>query len=240
MEESTEVQPSAQSSVEPRPTPAVQIGPVRLRGIPAVIAFAVISAAIVALIIYSQPRPTVLVSAAIWFALDIYWSVAEVQRRAAKTAESRESRRLHGRLIMAALLLLFLPIPGLTGQFVPDTLATGALGLALQVGSALFYFWCRLYLGRMWSGAVRIVEDHKLIESGPYRVLRHPMYTGMLGMCVGTAIVSGQYHALLGVGLFAFAYARKIRIEERILCEEFGATYDAYRRRTSALVPWVF
>ncbi len=240
MEESTEVQPSVESPVDPRPTPAVQIGPLRLRGIPATIALGVISAAIVALIIYSRHRPTLLVSAGIWFALDIYWSIAEVKRRSAKTAESRESRQLHGRLILAALLLLFIPIPGLTGHFVPDTLATGIVGLAIQVGSALFYFWCRGYLGRMWSGAIRIVDDHKLIECGPYRVLRHPMYTGMLGMCVGTAIVSGQYHALLGVALFAYAYARKIRIEERILTEEFGAVYDAYRRRTSALVPWVF
>jgi protein-S-isoprenylcysteine O-methyltransferase Ste14 len=116
---------------------------------------------------------------------------------------------------------------------------TAAIGLGIQIASVLFYFWGRLHLGRMWSGAIRIVNDHQLIESGPYRLLRHPMYTGMLGMCVGTAIVSGQYHALIGLALVTYAYVRKIRMEERVLREEFGEAYESYRRRTSALVPWV-
>jgi protein-S-isoprenylcysteine O-methyltransferase Ste14 len=77
------------------------------------------------------------------------------------------------------------------------------------------------------------------MQTGPYRFLRHPMYTGMLGMFAGTAIVSGQYHALLGVAVGVLTYARKIRIEDRVLSAEFGSAYETYRKRTAALIPWV-
>ena len=138
---------------------------------------------------------------------------------------------------MTALLLLFFPIPGLTGQFVPDTRTTALVGLGVQIGFNLFYFYARFYLGKLWSGAITIMSGHELIQTGPYRFLRHPMYTGMLGMAAGTAIVSGQYHALLGVALFVLAYARKIRMEEHVLAAEFGEPYAIYRQRTGCTHP---
>ena len=79
----------------------------------------------------------------------------------------------------------------------------------------------------------------ELIRSGPYRFVRHPIYTAWLGMFAGTAIVSGQMHALLGFAMAAFAYWRKIRLEEANLRNAFGPEYDAYRRETWALVPWL-
>jgi protein-S-isoprenylcysteine O-methyltransferase Ste14 len=87
---------------------------------------------------------------------------------------------------------------------------------------------------------VRIGQGHQLVRTGPYRMLRHPIYTAMLGMFVGTAIASSQYHALLGVVILVLAYLRKTRLEENILRETFGAEWDAYQRQTWALVPPVF
>lgn len=100
--------------------------------------------------------------------------------------------------------------------------------------------WARRHLGRNWSAEVRIAVDHQLIRTGPYRFLRHPIYTAMLGMFLGTAIASGQYHALLALALLFLAYLRKTRLEEKILRQTFGAQYDAYRRDTWALVPLLF
>jgi protein-S-isoprenylcysteine O-methyltransferase Ste14 len=77
------------------------------------------------------------------------------------------------------------------------------------------------------------------VRTGPYRLIRHPLYTGMLGMFIGTAIVSGQYHALIGAGLGIYAYWRKILIEERALTEAFDAEYVDYKRHSSALIPWL-
>jgi protein-S-isoprenylcysteine O-methyltransferase Ste14 len=84
------------------------------------------------------------------------------------------------------------------------------------------------------------VKDHQLVGSGPYRLVRHPMYSAVLGVFAGTALVSGQYHALVGLGTACFAYWRKIRIEERALAEAFGSDYKAYRGNRRALIPWLF
>jgi protein-S-isoprenylcysteine O-methyltransferase Ste14 len=137
-------------------------------------------------------------------------------------------------------MLLFAPIPGFRGQFVPDTLTTAIIGLGIQLAGMLFYFWSRSYLGRLWSGQITIMHGHQLVVTGPYRLLRHPLYTGFITMFVGTAIVSGQYHALLGIALCLIAYARKIRMEEAALRAEFGEAFDAYRQERWALIPWVY
>ena len=235
----TDASNSAESATQQRPTPTVQLGRLKLQGVWAILALLVLLSLVVTLVIYARPRVTVLVSAGIWLAMDIYWSIAQLKRPQAKSTESPESRKRHGLLTTTALLLVFLPFPGLTGRFVPDTLTTALVGLGIQIGFTLFYLFARFYLGRLWSGAITIMHDHELIQTGPYRFLRHPMYTGMLGMFAGTAIVSGQYHALLGVAVGALAYARKIRIEDRVLSAEFGPAYETYRKRTAALIPWV-
>jgi len=229
----------AETTQKQRPTPTVQIGRLKLTGAWAIVALLVLLSPIAALIVYSHPRASVLVSAVLWLVMDVYWSLAEVKKREAKSAESRASRRRHGLLTTAALLLLFMPVPGLTGQFVPDTLTTALVGLGIQIGFTLFYLFARIYLGRLWSGAITIMTDHELIQTGPYRFLRHPMYTGMLGMFAGTAVVVGQYHSLLGLAIGVLAYARKIRIEDQVLSDEFGPAYETYRKRTAALIPWV-
>ena len=79
-----------------------------------------------------------------------------------------------------------------------------------------------------------------MIRTGPYRMVRHPIYTGMLGMFAGTTLASGQYHALLGSGLLLVAYLRKTRLEEEILRKTFGSDFEEYRRGSWALVPFVF
>src|SRR5262249_286857 len=115
-----------------------------------------------------------------------------------------------------------------------------AIAVAIQAAFLLLAIWARRHLGRNWSAEVRIAVDHHLTRTGPYRWLRHPIYTAMLGMFMGTAIASGQYHGLLGLTLLFVAYLRKTRLEEQILQQTFGAEYDAYRRGTWALVPLLF
>jgi protein-S-isoprenylcysteine O-methyltransferase Ste14 len=104
----------------------------------------------------------------------------------------------------------------------------------------LLAVWARRHLGRNWSAEVRIAVDHELVRTGPYRLLRHPIYTAMLGMFLGTAIASSQFHALLGLAALVVAYLRKTRLEDHILAQAFGADYNAYHRHTWALVPLLF
>lgn len=177
----------------------------------------------------------------LWVAFSLYWGIAGRNSAPTKSSESKRSTVFHQIVLNVAMILLFLPVPGLKGWFLQQRLHfLVAVGVIVQTGSLLLAVWARRHLGRNWSAEVRIGEGHELVRSGPYRVLRHPIYTAMLGMFLGTAIASSQYHALLGLAILVVAYLRKTRLEENILRRTFGGEWDAYRRTTWALVPLVF
>src|SRR5262249_34573754 len=134
----------------------------------------------------------------LWVAFFGYWGIAARNAAPTKGSESARSTLVHQMLLACAILLL-LPIPGLTARFLPRAPLYWAVGLAIQAASACLGVWARIHLGRNWSSEVRIAVDHQLIRSGPYRVLRHPIYTAMLGMFLGTAVTTGEVHALLAL-----------------------------------------
>ncbi|MGA8104119.1 MAG: isoprenylcysteine carboxylmethyltransferase family protein [Candidatus Acidiferrales bacterium] len=177
----------------------------------------------------------------LWVIFSVYWAIASRNSAPAKSSECSASTYFHQLVLNAALLLLVFPVPGLTGWCLPRRLHfLVAIGVIVQAGSGLLAVWARRHLGRNWSAEVRIGQDHQLVRTGPYSLLRHPIYTAMLGMFLGTAIASSQFHALLGLTMLVVAYLRKIRLEEQILHQTFGAEFDSYRRDTWALVPLLF
>jgi protein-S-isoprenylcysteine O-methyltransferase Ste14 len=177
------------------------------------------------------------VSGAIWICFFVYWSAAARDAAPAKTSETSESRSVHTRLLLAAFLLLLFPFPYLTQRWLPDPVPM--IGLAVQVLGLLLAISARRHLGRNWSGNIRVAEDHQLVRSGPYRVIRHPIYSAMLVMFLGTSIADGTAHSIIGTAILFAAYARKIRLEEETLRGTFGDAYDEYRKRTWALIPFL-
>ena len=177
----------------------------------------------------------------LWVIFSLYWAIASRNSSDTSHSESSFSTAFHQFLLGSAMLLLFIPAPGLTGWFLPPSahLLVAAGGI-VQAGFLLLAVWARRHLGRNWSAEVRIGVGHQLVRSGPYKFLRHPIYTAMLGMFLGTAIASSQYHALLGVAILILGYLRKSRLEDQILAQTFGQEYVQYRRDTWALVPFVF
>ena len=181
---------------------------------------------------------------ALWLAWGLYWwwSARDVKR--VRRRESRPSRAAHLLPLAIAAALLALPLPPggprliegrwLAGGPVPDLVGTGlvAAGLALSV-------WARTLLGGNWSATVTLKEGHEIVRAGPYRLVRHPIYTGLLLGFVGTAVVLGERRGLIAVAIAAGALWRKLRLEERWLTEEFGARYEDYRRQTRALIPFI-
>ena len=199
------------------------------------------------------PSPYVLISPIaiccwFWIALSLYWSFAARNSSAVKSSESSASRTLHLLLVNAAFVLSFWPYPGwpnveaaffvfpLLWRPIPWLVA---LGVSVQAGCFLLAVWARRELGRNWSGEVTLKVDHDLVRVGPYRYIRHPIYTGAIGMYVGPALVSGRLQGALAIALVALAYTRKILMEERILHDAFGSAYDEYRRESWAVIPWV-
>ena len=110
---------------------------------------------------------------------------------------------------------------------------------ALTVGGIAFAWWARLHLGRLWSGAVERKQDHRVVDSGPYALVRHPIYTGLIAATLATAAAEGTAPALAGWALIAFGLWLKARAEERFLGDELGADYAVYRRRVPMLVPFL-
>lgn len=119
----------------------------------------------------------------------------------------------------------------------PDAL--GWAMIVLAVGGFAFCWWARLHLGRLWSASVTRKEDHRVVDSGPYAVVRHPIYTGLLIAAIATAVIKATPVAFAGAVLLTIAFVVKGRLEENFLREELGReAYDAYRKRVPMLVPF--
>ena len=119
------------------------------------------------------------------------------------------------------------------------TLALGVVTVCMVLAAAAFTVWARITLGRNWSGEVTFKQDHELIESGPYALARHPIYTGLIVMALGTAI---NYGRVIGFVLFfsiCGAVWWKARQEERIMSKHFPDSYADYKQRVHALIPFV-
>jgi protein-S-isoprenylcysteine O-methyltransferase Ste14 len=174
-----------------------------------------------------------------WVIFSLYWEVAAKTAAPARRSESHSSRSVHVFLTNAALLLVIAPIVGV-GRLLPVSSITMSAGLVVEAIGLVLAIHARRHLGRYWSGEITIKIDHELIRSGPYRLLRHPIYTGLLTLYAGTAIVTGEWLAFVGLAIAVFAYWRKIRLEERNLNMAFGAAYEAYRSTTWILVPGLF
>jgi protein-S-isoprenylcysteine O-methyltransferase Ste14 len=111
------------------------------------------------------------------------------------------------------------------------------LGLAVLVCSTAFALWARVALGTMWSSSPTVKRQHQLRTEGPYGITRHPIYTGLLGMLLGTALLVGFGHwvVLVPVGLVLIEI--RIHMEEGLMLEAFPEAYARYRRRVPQLVP---
>lgn len=113
-------------------------------------------------------------------------------------------------------------------------------GMLLILGSALLSSLARRHLGRFHRASLTIHADHELIESGPYRLVRHPLYSATIGAFVGIGALLGNWISLGLVSLPSLALLHRINVEEEMLVEAFGADYANYRNRTKRVVPWIW
>jgi len=120
-------------------------------------------------------------------------------------------------------------------------IAVGTVAIAAAVGSVFLIMSAVKTLGKEWSITARTVENHKLATQGPYARVRHPIYTGMLGMLLATGLAISHWLALLAaIVVFAIGTLIRVRIEERLLRETFGARFEEYARQVPAVIPGVF
>jgi protein-S-isoprenylcysteine O-methyltransferase Ste14 len=179
----------------------------------------------------------------IWVAFMVFWQIKSTNTKTTQRLEPAASRVLRALVFLVAIALLFftnIPLPWLYIHLWPSGLVPFWVGAAVNVAGLLFAVWAREHLGKNWSRSVTIKQGHELITSGPYALVRHPIYTGILVGFLGTAIAISQVRGFVVCALIFFALWLKFRMEEQWMRVQFGETYAAYAHRTAALVPFIF
>jgi protein-S-isoprenylcysteine O-methyltransferase Ste14 len=180
--------------------------------------------------------------ALIWIVWLVSWIVGSFfSGRTEKRVMTGDSLAFHLPMIVGAVLMT-----PWTAQILGErplwNLGHGAIYLleVLTVAGTLFTWWARIHLGRFWSNAITRKEGHQVIDTGPYGLVRHPIYTGLIGAMLATGIAIGTITALAGALLITFGLWRKARMEEGFLTTELGAdAYGNYCRRVPMLIPFL-
>jgi protein-S-isoprenylcysteine O-methyltransferase len=179
----------------------------------------------------------------LWILAGIVWAVGALTTKQTRRNEAVVWRILHLAIMVLAFGLVFgesfRPGP-LNAVFLPATPAVQWTGFGITVAGIGVAVLARIMLGRNWSGMVTVKEDHELIRNGPYALVRHPIYSGLLLALLGTAVFYARVGALLGVAVAALGWRLKSRIEESFMEQEFGPEYAEYKQHARALIPWVW
>ena len=179
---------------------------------------------------------------AIWVIFLVYWQIKAAGNKTTQRIEPASSRILRALTFIVVIVLLMttrIPLSWLYIQFWPYGLLPFWLGAAVMIAGLLFAVWARVHLGRNWSRYITIKQDHELITTGPYALVRHPIYTGILTGFLGTAIALAQVRGLVALVLIFAMFWYKLRMEEQWMRSQFGETYASYAQHTAALVPFL-
>lgn len=177
-----------------------------------------------------------------WIVFLGYWAVSALKLKSVKRREPTAERIVYIAFMVIMYSLIFndrLNLGWLGKRFVAVSAPIGAIGVAITVVGVAFAIWARWHLGENWSATVTVKEGHELIRSGPYRRIRHPIYTGMLVALAGTALALGEYRGLVSLALAVACLYAKARKEERYLVQEFGEGFREHLQHTGMFLPKV-
>jgi|SRR5579859_2768730 len=175
-----------------------------------------------------------------WAVFGLYWLISAFKRKRTKKRETYLDRLIYTVPLLVAFWFLFRPeahYGWLGTRFVPVDPFWLWLGVALTAAGVAIAIWARWHLGTNWSGVVTLKEGHELIRTGPYRAIRHPIYTGILLALLGTAVTIGEVRGLIAVAVAFSSFYIKAHREESFLTEEFGPAFAEHRRHTGMFLP---
>jgi len=178
----------------------------------------------------------------VWAVFYAYWLIsAYLTRSPVKRRQSRWTFLSYGVIwVVLPIVLLDIFAPGLESlRVLPDDPVFFVIGLVITLTGLAFAIWARVHLGKNWSGLPTIRQDHTLVRTGPYRYVRHPIYSGLTLALVGTAIGIGYLAIFFGVILVFVLFLIKSHLEEQFLLEEFGEQYEQYKREVKSIIPFV-
>ena len=171
-----------------------------------------------------------------WVAFWLYWLAAAAR---AKPGRERWGRFAGVRIVLVLLLLLLARANAFRGEKATSNPWLEGIGLVVFFSGLALAVWARVYLGRNWGTPMSEKDDPELVTSGPYRRVRHPIYSGVILAMVGTAIAVSWYW-VIAVAVLAAYFVYSAVMEERYMTERFPDTYPGYKRATKMLVPFLF
>jgi protein-S-isoprenylcysteine O-methyltransferase Ste14 len=171
-----------------------------------------------------------------WAAFWLYWLAAAFS---VKRGRVPWSRHLRIRAVIAVIVILLVRFRVFRGQGLNTDPWRAGLGLALFAAGLGFAVWARMHIGRNWGGPMTQKDEPELVTSGPYRLVRHPIYSGLLAAGVGTAVAL-SWIWLVAVALAGLYFIYSATVEERYLSDQLPDTYAAYKRTTKMLLPFIF
>jgi protein-S-isoprenylcysteine O-methyltransferase Ste14 len=169
-----------------------------------------------------------------------YWLVGALSVPPARKTEGRAWSVLRTGLTIFVFVFLFSPsvrVGWLGERFVPHNPVVAGVGVAMTALGIGLAVWARYVLGRNWSAAVSVKHSHELIRAGPYAGIRHPIYSGVILALLGTALVIGEWRALVAIAVLALSWFVKAKKEEALLSTEFGPAFDEHRSCTGMFLP---
>jgi protein-S-isoprenylcysteine O-methyltransferase Ste14 len=187
-------------------------------------------------------RPSTL-SAAEWMALVLVWVVSALRTKRTIQNQSSTWQLLYTAILVVGVYLIFAKqsgIPWLDRQLFLVTVRIALAGFLAVLMGVVFSIWARLMLGDNWSNRVTVKENHTLVRRGPYRIVRHPIYSGILLGMLGSALQRGEMCSFVGVIICGLSFWLKTRAEEQFMVQRFGEEYRQYRHKVKALAPFIF
>ena len=176
-----------------------------------------------------------------WIIFGLYWIVAATSAKQDARVHWSNNRWLSLIFFAVLMVVLFVPYAGtheLNHQIASHSPVLKALGLVLFYGGLTVAIWARRHLGNNWGAPMSVKADLQLVTSGPYRWVRHPIYTGLLLALLGSMLVKDLSWLLFFVAAAIYAIYSSIQ-EEKLLARQLPKTYSAYKRRTKMLVPYI-
>jgi protein-S-isoprenylcysteine O-methyltransferase Ste14 len=180
-------------------------------------------------------RPIVLFFIVLWAAFWLYWIAAAFSMKRGRTSWGREGRV---RLVLLVIVIVLVRLGAFRGHGVDTDPLREGVGSVLFMAGLAFAIWARLNIGRNWGTPMMQKDEPELVTSGPYRLVRHPIYSGVLVAGAATAVALSWWW-LVPVALATAYFTYSATVEERYLTEQFPENYPAYKRSTKMLVPFI-
>jgi len=175
-----------------------------------------------------------------WMTFIAYWVISALNTKPTEKKEAFAARYGIMFLEVIGFVLLFRQSAdiGFLGQrIIPRSFAIGVTAVALTWAGVALAIWARWHLGQYWSGRITIKEGHKLIRTGPYARLRHPIYSGLDLAAIGSALAIGRWRCIVGVCVIIVGFWIKAKREEAMLGRQFGLDFEEHRQQTGFLLP---